>query len=420
MNVEIKSSALRGSICAPPSKSYMHRALICATAADSETLIKCTAFSKDIEATMGCLAALGAKIDITEKGVYVTPINNQENNGECILDCGESGSTLRMLLPFAASLGKRAVFKGCERLGKRPLLPLCNALNEGGVQTMFSKSSFLPCEISGKMKDGAYTITGGVSSQFITGLLLAGAVMGNIEINIEGELKSAQYVDITADVLKKFGTTAIKTENGYKIENSTALCSPKEMTIEGDYSNAAFWLVAGAIGGEISITGLNQSSVQGDMKIIEVLKKMGADINVSGDSIEVCKSKLRGVEIDADNIPDLVPILSVAASAASGVTVIKNIERLREKESDRVTSTINMINALGGEAQSDDNTITIVGKGRLLGGTVDSVNDHRIAMSGAIASLIAKQSVIIMGAEAVEKSYPDFFDKFKMLGGEVI
>ncbi len=416
MNVVISPQNLCGSIDVPPSKSFMHRALICAAIADKETKIKCTSFSKDTEATMNCLMELGAKFKIKDDIVTVTPIDKEYTDGRCVLDCAESGSTLRFMLPLAASLGRKCTFVGAERLGKRPLAPLCKALNEHGVKTVYGNDSFLPLEIEGQLTGGEFVIPGDISSQFITGILFALSNVGG-EIKIEGELKSAPYVDITTSVQRQFGIDVQKIKDGYSIRKG-ASAAASEIQIEGDWSNGAFWLVAGAIGGTITCTGLYKDSLQGDSKITDILKEMGADIREEADSVTVHKSKLHAVTVDASDIPDIVPVLCVAATAAEGTTVFKNTSRLAEKESNRMETTAAMLNALGGSVTFDENSMTVVGS-TLTGGRVHSANDHRIAMSAAVASIIASGDVGIEMAEAVSKSYPDFYEKFTMLGGKV-
>lgn len=420
MKVCLSPSQLKGIISAPPSKSCMHRALICAAAADKPTRVFCDSFSKDIKATISCLKALGAGIN-TEGGVVtVTPID-KDAKGEtyCIADCNESGSTLRFMLPFAAALGKRCTFTGAQRLGERPLLPLCQALVKHGATVSYGES-FLPCNIEGQLAGGTFEIPGDISSQFITGLLFALGVIGGGEIKTTTPVESGPYIDITTDIQKQFGISVQKNENGYTIPSGQTYISPGEFMVEGDYSNGAFWLVAGAVGNGdgITVTSLREDSLQGDRKIVDILSLMGADLERDGDKITVKKSALKGAVIDCSDIPDIVPILCVAACSAEGKTVFKNIQRLRQKESDRVKTTVDMIKTLGGKISADENTITVE-KSILTGGEVTSANDHRIAMSAAVASLICSGDVVIDVSEAVEKSYPDFYEKFRMLGGKI-
>ena len=415
MKVSLSPSKLNGTVDAPASKSCLHRALICAAAADKETKIFASSFSKDIEATVSCLSSLGARFEYGEGFVTVYPIENKDE--ECILDCNESGSTLRFMLPFAAALGRKCTFIGAERLGKRPLLPLCKVLSENGVEVSYGKS-FLPCTISGKLSRGTYEIEGNISSQFITGLLLALGVLGGGNIHSTTPLESASYIDITTDIQKKFGIETVKKENSFIIPEGQKYTSPSHFKTEGDYSNGAFFLVAGALSSEdgLTVISLFEKTYQGDKAVVDVLVQMGAKITRDGDKITVFKSELKATEIDCSDIPDLVPILCVAASAAEGKSVFRNINRLRMKESDRVQTTADMLTSLGGKIEFDENNIYVTGAS-LKGGTVSSANDHRIAMSAAVASLICEGDVIIEDAQAVEKSYGDFYEKFIELGG---
>ena len=416
MKVTLSPSKLNGTVSAPPSKSCMHRALICAAAADQPTKIITDSYSEDTKATIECLESLGAKIEYTEDGVTVYPI--QKNDGECVLNCRESGSTLRFMLPFSAALGRNCTFVGAERLGQRPLLPLCEVLNKNGVSTSYGES-FLPCRTEGQLSGNVFEIPGNISSQFITGLLLALGVTGGGEIKATTPIKSGPYIDITIDIMKKFGVNTEKTENGYIVPEGQRFTSPKIFEIEGDWSNGAFWLVAGAIGSKngITCTSLCEDTFQGDSRTLEILCQMGADITYNNNSITVKKSQLKAIAIDCADIPDIVPILCVAATKADGTTVFKNIQRLRDKESDRVKTPVDMIRALGGKIDFNDDNIYVTGS-PLTGGEITSANDHRIAMSGAIASLLCTGDVTIDIAEAVSKSYPDFYEKFTMLGGK--
>ncbi len=417
MNVTIRPRPLCGELNAPPSKSYMHRILICAALSDKCTEIMCTELSEDTRATLEALSSLGAEFEIKEKSIFVTPVGKCPNKISEI-ECKESGSTFRFMLPVAASLGINTLFYGSQRLGERPILPLCECLERGGVVFKKGKGT-LPCEIEGKMDSGVYEITGDVSSQFVSGLMLALGNIGGGEIKVTGKTKSAPYIKITAEVMKSFGADVIKTDYGYKIK-SDGYKTSGEAFVEGDLSNAAFHLAIGALGGKIKLFGLKEDTSQGDGKIVDILKEMGADIIREKDAVTVKKSQLSGINLDCEDIPDIVPVLCVIASGAKGESVFYNIKRLREKESDRVESTCALIKALGGNITADENSIKVVGTGKLSGGTIDSFNDHRICMSAAVASVICEENVTIMGAEAVNKSYPDFFEKFALLGGKII
>ena len=414
--VTLKPKCFGGTVAAPPSKSAVHRLLICAAASEGQTRIRCAAVSEDIEATMRCLRALGA--DIVVRGEYITVKSGLWRGGTAVCDCGESGSTLRFMLPLAAALGTEAEFIGKGRLSQRPIKPLCDAMSGSGVE--FS-GECLPLKIKGSMKSGSFSVRADVSSQFITGLLLALPLCGGeSEIFLEGRAVSAPYIDITTDIQKKFGVNIAKTETGYKIKGQKYV-SPREISAEGDYSNAAFWFVSAAAAEKpVRCTGLDPETKQGDREIISVLRSMGADVKESGTEVTVTPGRLHAAEIDGENIPDLIPVLSVAACRAIGKTVIKNTARLQQKESDRVESTVRLIRALGGKISAGENYMEIEGCGTLRGGTAEACGDHRIAMSAAAASVFCENEVTIIGADAVNKSYPTFFEEFDKLGGGVV
>ena len=381
MDITLLPKKLRGAVRVIPSKSVAHRYLICAALADSATTILCPETSRDMDATAECLNALGANIKRTAEGYEVGPI--QEVPAQATLPCHDSGSTLRFLLPIAGALGVDATFLLEGRLPHRPLSPLWEEMERMGCTLTRPTADTIRC--TGKLRPGEYIIAGGVSSQFITGLMLAiPLIPGESEITITGYLESKPYIDLTGEAQEIFGYP------GYH--------SPGTVTVEGDWSNGAFWLAAKTLGNELDIQNLNPSSVQGDRASAKLLNELWEN-----------------VEIDVRNIPDLVPILSIVAAANQGA-VFRNIHRLRMKESDRVASTIAMIEALGGKATEIGGHLVVHGTG-LTGGTVDSVNDHRIAMSAAIAATVCTESVTILGAECVEKSYPKFWDEYFRLGG---
>lgn len=392
MNVKITPSLLSGTVQAVASKSYAHRAIITAALSDSPTEIILNTTSQDIEATVNCINALGGRVEKTEQGLMVYPVSAVP--GKAVLDCGESGSTARFLIPVAAALGKETVFEGHGRLPQRPQKELVQAITKGGAG---ASSDFLPMTVYGGMKTGVYEIAGDVSSQYITGLLFALATIeGESEIVLTTPLESAPYVDMTLQVLEDFGVKAEKTEKGYKIHGGKVI-SPKTYTVEGDWSNSAFWLVAARMGCEITVSGLNTESLQGDKEIL---------------------TQMWMKEVDASQIPDLVPILATGAAARQGRTVIYNAGRLRIKESDRLTAVAENLKTLGAKVKELPDGLEIFGTGRLRGGKVNGYGDHRIVMAMAVASCVCSEPVVIEGAEAVEKSYPAFFEDFKMLGGK--
>lgn len=282
-----------------------------------------------------------------------------------------------------------------------------------------SPNGVFPLSLEGKLQSGVFSLDGSVSSQFFTGLLLALPILDESStVLVEGTLESAPYVRLTESVMNRFGVFPAVTENRMEI-TPAPYRSPGTLDVEGDWSNAAFWLVAGAVGGGITMTGLQHDSCQGDKEIVGLLKRMGADIRTDGDRITVKKSALHGIEIDAKDIPDLVPILSVAAAYAQGETVIRGASRLRLKESDRISSVLQMLAALGIECNETGDGMIIKG-GTPKSGVVDACNDHRIAMSATIAAISCAGDVTVLGAEAVNKSYPAFFEHLALLGGEAI
>lgn len=378
MTVTINPGLLSGQINVIPSKSVAHRYLICAALGQRETKLLCPQTNRDIEATVACLNALGAQILRTEDGYQITPIKHIPENAT--LFCGESGSTLRFLLPIAGALGVDATFRMEGRLPERPLSPLWEEMERMGCHLSRPTQNTLRC--SGKLRHGAYAIDGGVSSQFVSGLLFAHRILGGCSLKITGQVESAPYIDMTKQALTLFEAP------------------PAQIHVEGDWSNGAFWLAAKTLGSDLNVLNLEESSPQGDKIVAQILKK-------------ACNF----FEIDAKNVPDLVPILSIVACFYQGAT-FRNIARLRLKESDRVAAIIAMIEALGGMATATEDTLTVYGTG-LKGGTVDSFGDHRIAMSAAIAATRCESPVTILGAEAVNKSYPQFWEEYKRLGGAV-
>ena len=380
MDITIFPKKLRGTVRVIPSKSQAHRYLICAALADKPTRIRCPETNRDMDATADCLNALGADIRRTDWGYHVTPIRNIPQSA--LLPCRDSGSTLRFLLPVAGAMGVDATFLMEGRLPQRPLSPLWEELERMGC--FLSRPTPDTIRIRGKLKPGVYTIAGNVSSQYISGLLFAQRpVEGSCILEVTGKLESAPYVKLTLQALALF--------SGDKPH-------PEELSVEGDWSNGAFWLAAANLGSDITTLGLNPESIQGDRAANHWLPRL-----------------LEHQEIDASDIPDLVPILSVVAAAKKGA-VFTNIGRLRLKESDRVESVIAMLTALGGRAEADEHTLTVHGTG-LRGGTVDACNDHRIAMSAAIAATVCTEPVTILGAECVEKSYPKFWAEYARTGG---
>lgn len=392
MNIRISPQRLTGAVSAIPSKSQAHRILICAAFADGPTKLICPSTNNDIEATVSCLNGIGANIDKTEYGYYVEPVSVIPT--KATLDCNESGSTLRFMLPIVASLGIHTTFLLHGRLPSRPLSPLWEELERMGCQLSRPTENTIQCQ--GKLRSGSYSIDGSVSSQFITGLLFALALLPETsQLTISGKVESKPYIDMTLQALQLFGISPYN----YHFDGRQSFHSPGNITIEGDWSNAAFFLSAKAIGNNVTVAGLNDESAQGDRMILNLLDQLEDHTVISG-----------------ENCPDLIPILAIVAACKQGARFI-NIQRLRLKESDRISAVAEMLSSLGAKAEviGDD---LLVCPAHFHSCTIDSKNDHRIAMSAAIASTVCSGTVTIYNAECVNKSYPDFWIEFLRLGGQ--
>ena len=389
MDITISPRRLRGDLTVIPSKSQAHRLLICAAFSDKPTLLQCAETNRDIEATADCLTALGAKILRTDSGYTVFPVKAVPEQAE--LHCRESGSTLRFLLPVAGALGVDALFTMEGRLPQRPLSPLWEEMERMGCTLTRPTSDTIRC--TGKLRPGAYRIDGGISSQYITGLLLALSLLGSgSQLEITGKAESRPYIEMTKAAISLFGGDP--DHPGEK-----RFHSPGAVSVEGDWSNGAFFLAANELGSCLNLHGLDPDSPQGDRAVLGILPLLHSG----------------APRVSAADIPDLVPILSVAAASNHGA-VFTDIRRLRMKESDRVASVMAMLKSLGGRAEADDNTLTVFPSG-FTGGVVDSFNDHRIAMSAAIAATVCTGPVTVLGAECVSKSYPGFWEEYRRLGG---
>ena len=386
---------LQGIVQAIPSKSQAHRLLICAALADTPSTIRCSGMSRDILATMECLRAMGTVITADGDLLQITPIRTV-TSACCHLPCRESGSTLRFLLPVAGALGLNACFHMEGRLPQRPMGPLTEVLEQHGM-TIRQDGNLLYCE--GQLQPGTFSIPGNISSQYISGLLFALPLLdGDSVLQITTGIESGSYIAMIP------GSQHPRFSEG---------CS-----VEGDWSNAAFFLCAGAISAPVTITGLRMESTQGDKSVLDILRRFGADVQINGTAVTVSPAPLQGISIDAAEIPDLIPVLCAVAAAASGDTVIQNAARLRLKESDRLAATANLIRDLGGSIRELPDGLIVTGTGRLTGGTVDAVGDHRMAMTAAVCSLICSEPVTIPHAECTEKSYPAFWQDFEALRKE--
>lgn len=415
MIVKVNSNTLAGTIPAIPSKSYAHRMLICAAFSRRPCRIRCTSASEDILATIRCLNAMGASIVYENGMLQVTPVDREHLPEYAEMDCGESGSTLRFLLPVACALGLQGAFIMHGRLSQRPLSPLYEELCTHGAS--LSPQGEQPFRVGGRLTDPEFSIAANVSSQFISGLLFALPLMGGGRIRMTGEVQSGSYLDITVECLRLAGIDVQQEDNIFTVQGTYAM--PEESVVQGDWSNAAFWLCAGALSdGAVTVTGLKPDSAQGDRKIMDVLRRFGAEVSVSQDSVTVSANALSGIVLDASDIPDLVPVISAVAAKAEGETRIEHAERLRIKESDRIQSVCALLKAFGADHVEMDDGIRIRGGRPLHGATVSSCNDHRIAMTAAVMTLLTDSAIIIEQAESVNKSYPSFYEDFRTLGGE--
>lgn len=409
MNAKIIPTRLQGIVNAPSSKSLSHRYVIAAALADGVSVIKNVTDSKDITATVDAMTALGACIsrrgsEIAVKGIFT----GGDHPASADIDCVESGSTLRFIIPIAAALGINSVFHGKGKLPERPITPYVREF--AGKHVTFDYNGTMPFSISGRLSGGEYNLEGDISSQFITGLLFALPLCGEDSIiRLVSPLQSMPYVNMTIEVLRSFGIDVRELTLGdypaFLIKGNQKY-KAADAVVEGDYSQAAFFYTANAIGSVITVNNLNEDSIQGDKEITSIIRSCGLAMNP--------------FTVDAGNIPDLVPILAVLGSFTNGVSRIVNAARLRIKESDRLTAIANALNNIGGQVEIGEDSLTIYPIKHFTGGVVDACNDHRIVMAAAIAATRSSNPVTIIGCEAVNKSYPSFFDDFRSLGGEVI
>lgn len=414
MRVLIDLKNIGGEIAAISSKSDAHRMLIAAALADEETKLILNSTSEDIKATCKCLEALGAKIKNEGTNLIVSPIKAAPCHG--VLDCNESGSTIRFLMPVAAALGVSSVFTGGGRLPERPQTPLLNALKEHNIIT--SPDGEFPIKLEGKLKGGVFTIPGNISSQYVTGLLFALPLLSeDSEIRLIPPVESRPYINMTISTLKRFGIDVTSEGDSYFIRGNQKYISPKEAIIDGDWSNGALFVALGAIN-KLKIYGLFKNSLQGDKAIAEIVKSMGAVITQNESDILICPNKLHGVSIDVGNTPDLVPVISALSALSEGETKIYNAARLRIKESDRLSEMANILKSAGVTVIEEYDSLTIKGTGTIKDEIfVDAKNDHRLVMAAAV--LATKSKVTIENAQAINKSYPKLFDDLKSLGGVV-
>ena len=407
MNRIIENKKLSGEISAITSKSYAHRAIFCAALAKGESVIEIDELSKDIEASLNAAKSLGVRIKKIGNKFYINP--PKKFLGPVTVDVFESGSTLRFLLPVIAALGLEAkIIRRGSLVGRTNSVYFHEFPNHGVEIKEVGDSIYL----RGKLRDFNFTLPGNISSQFISGLMLAsGYCQEDFNIRLTNETESKPYIDMTIDVMKNFGVDVIENENFYTCKGKF---SPVNYVVEKDWSNALFFLVAG-----VKVLGLNKNSVQGDRKALEFLKDLGY-VNISKDEFQLIKinDAKKRVILDAKNMPDAVPILSIVAAHSNTETEVINIERLRLKESDRVKSTIDMLENLGVQVKLFEDSFSFRGVENFKSAKVNTYNDHRIAMAASIAATFADGPITINDSQCVEKSYKNFFCDFKSLGGK--
>lgn len=414
MKVVIKEAQLSGTVAVPSSKSEAHRAMICAALSDAPSRIYLNGICSDIEATADCLEALGAGVVRTEYGYELTPIENVRR-GAC-LRCRDSGSTLRFLIPVAAALDAECTFYMEGKLSERPLSPLDSELARCGVRLERDGKHL---RLSGRLEARELSISGSVSSQFVSGLMFALPLLGGGQISLVGKTESLGYIKLTCAAMERFGVRVSLEKERITLDGEYR--SPGELTVPGDWSGASFWAVAGAMSKNgITCTGVDTASKQGDRRILEVVRELGAELTV-GDNMFMVRSRgrLRAADFCCEHIPDALPVMAVAASTALGKSVLSGGARLRYKESDRLATVSELISRMNGDVRVYSDGLIINGRERLCGAVIDPHADHRIAMCAAVAAAAADGDVTVTDAECVSKSYPTFWEDFAALGGQL-
>ena len=406
-----------GTIAAIPAKAHAHRAIICAALANSGSTIHLSRTSKDIDATMASMRALGAQVDYQDQVITIKP-GPAPSKGQILPH--ESGTTLRLLLPVAASICPEVDVDAKGRLPERPLEPLMGQMKEHGVSFSQAKPPFT---MTGKLTAGSYAMVGNVSSQFFSGLLLAAPQVGATTVESMGKLESRDYVSLTINTMKDFGVTVEsdtndKGDDRFTIPAGSHFQGQRDYAIEGDWSNAAIWVVAAALTGQaLTITGLNKDSIQADRRIMAIVESTGSHLQWEGNNLTVSGKATQPLHVDLGQCPDLLPVMAALACGIDGESSFVNGARLRIKESDRLEAVAALVRDLGGSVRLEGDDMYIQGTGRLVGGTVDCQNDHRLVMAGTLAALIAEEPVQLKDSQAITKSYPDFFDDWNALGG---
>ena len=414
MDKSVSAGSIRGTIAPPSSKSYAQRAIALALLAEGRSILRNIEFCKDTRSALKCIEALGAKVEYIDDSTIA--IEGGLKPQSSTLNVGESGLATRLFTPIASLNPTPITIEGEGTLLYRPMTMMIEPLRQLGVQVR-DGGGFLPIEVQGPMHGGDITVDGSVSSQFITGLLLAlPLAQEGTTLHVTSPV-SIPYIDMTIETARLFGVEIMHNEGDYTqffIEGRQQY-TPADISIEGDWSGAATLLVAGAIAGEVTVKNISTLSKQADTAICHALERAGAGLIIEQDSITVSKRKLRGFEFDATNAPDLFPALAALAAAAEGESVIIGTDRLRHKESDRAETICHEYEKLGIEVDISEKNIMRIRGGEILPATTFSHNDHRIAMSIAISALRCQGEVVIENAECVEKSYPTFFEDLESI-----
>jgi len=418
----VKNTAtLKGVVCAPASKAYTHRMVIAASLSEGTSKIFHPLVSDDTHATLEAVKSLGAETEIKEE-CWIIHGHETVKIPKNPIDCRESGSTLRFMIPVAALASGSSKFLFGASFARRPVAPLLESLKELGVVSHVpDDSSLIIC--GGGIKGGKTSIRGDISSQFISGLLFAcPKASKDTEITVSTPLESKGYVEMTLEVLRKYGFHGEVKPNfsGFWIPSNQNFV-PYDNVVPGDFSSAAFLFTAAAVTcSRITVNHLTYQTAQGDRAILDILKNMGTDVKINKDSVEIQGKPLTGLDIDAKDIPDLVPICAVLACYARGRSTIFNAKRLRYKESDRLNSISSELKKMGADITMNEDGLTLAGGQQLFGATINPHNDHRIAMSCAVAALGAKGETKIQNVECINKSYPQFFNDLRSLGGNIV
>lgn len=403
---------VRGNVSAPPSKSHSHRAIFLSAMADGESVIDGALLSADTLSSCEAMRAFGADIEVHGTSLIVRGGRLEARGGT--VDVGNSGTTLRLLSGLASLFPQTTVIDGDQSLRTRPMGPLLRTLTEMGARCS-SHQDKPPVSITGPLVGRTASIEGGVSSQFISSLLLAGGLReGDTRVEVQGNMSSRPYVDITISMMERFGSNVICDGSSFITEGGGY--SSHDYHVPGDFSSAAFPLVAGAVAGDVRVDGLDHNDLQGDKVILDILESFGADVDVGPGFARVRKGSLNAADVDLGDTPDLFPIVSVLAAYADGESRLFNARHLRFKESDRIATSVSMLKSMGVDVTATDDGCVVRGGGPLKGGRIDTHGDHRIMMAGFVAGLNAIGHTEMLSAGEHEVSYPKFLEQMENLG----